>query len=108
LLLNDNIFFTPSHPSQPHFIQLWQLFWGTNELSFVCALSACMHACLFFFLYVYLTVHNISYGSIDTLIFFQLNILETGHVSMEFFKRKGDQERVAEIFVVSGDGKEVT
>ncbi|KAK7496407.1 hypothetical protein BaRGS_00012329 [Batillaria attramentaria] len=37
----------------------------------------------------------------------QLSILEMGHVSLEFLKRKDGQERVAEVFVVSGDGVQV-
>ncbi|XP_070197186.1 serine/threonine-protein kinase PLK4-like isoform X2 [Littorina saxatilis] len=36
-----------------------------------------------------------------------LTILETGHVSVEVVKRKGEQETVVELFVVSGDGQQI-
>ncbi|XP_076467954.1 uncharacterized protein LOC143298839 isoform X2 [Babylonia areolata] len=39
--------------------------------------------------------------------FRQLSILETGHVSVEVVRRRGDQERLAELYVISGDGQEI-
>ncbi|KAL8570276.1 hypothetical protein ACOMHN_011298 [Nucella lapillus] len=37
-----------------------------------------------------------------------LSILETGHVSIEFLKKKGDQDRLVELLVISGDGEEIS
>ena len=40
-------------------------------------------------------------------MFWQVNIVESGEVCLEFVKNKGKEQRVVEVFSISSDGQQV-
>ena len=46
-------------------------------------------------------------STVHTISFIQLNILEGGHVCMEFFKNMDHCKKVTEMMTISSDGKNV-